>query len=33
MLNAGGNQPHNNLQPLLTLTFIIATQGIFPARN
>ncbi len=30
---AGGNQPHNNLQPYLTLTFIIALQGIYPSRN
>lgn len=30
---AGGNLPHNNLQPYLVLNFIIALQGIFPARN
>jgi microcystin-dependent protein len=30
---AGSNQPHNNLQPLLTLNFCIALRGIFPARN
>ncbi|USX27192.1 tail fiber protein [Oxalobacteraceae bacterium OTU3CINTB1] len=29
---AGGGQPHNNLQPYLEVNFIIATQGIFPAR-
>lgn len=29
---AGGNLPHNNMQPYLTLTFCIALQGIFPAR-
>jgi microcystin-dependent protein len=29
---AGGSQPHNNLQPYLTLNFIIALQGIFPPR-
>lgn len=29
---AGGSQPHNNLQPYLTLTFIIALQGIYPQR-
>jgi microcystin-dependent protein len=29
----GGNQPHNNLPPYLTLSFIIAMQGIFPARS
>jgi microcystin-dependent protein len=31
--NAGGNQAHVNLQPLLTLNFCIALQGIFPSRN
>lgn len=30
---AGSSQPHNNMQPYLTLNFIIALQGIFPARN
>ncbi|ABF41456.1 phage Tail Collar [Candidatus Koribacter versatilis Ellin345] len=30
---SGGTQPHNNLPPYLTLTFCIALQGIFPARN
>jgi microcystin-dependent protein len=30
---AGGSQPHNNLQPYLGLTFIIALQGVFPARS
>ena len=29
---AGGNQSHNNLQPFLTLSFIIALQGVFPQR-
>ncbi len=29
---AGGSQPHNNMPPYLTLTFIIALQGIFPPR-
>jgi microcystin-dependent protein len=28
----GGGQPHNNMQPYLTLNFCIALQGIFPAR-
>ena len=28
----GGSQPHNNMQPYLTLNFIIALQGIFPSR-
>ena len=30
---AGSGQAHNNMQPFLTLNFIIALQGIFPARN
>ena len=25
--------PHNNMQPFLTLTYIIALEGIFPARG
>jgi len=29
---AGGEQPHNNLMPYLTVTFIIATQGVYPSR-
>ena len=29
---AGGGQPHNNMPPFLTLTFVIALQGIFPPR-
>jgi microcystin-dependent protein len=30
---AGGDQPHNNLQPYLTLNFCIALQGVFPPRS
>ena len=30
---AGGGQPHNNRSPYLVLNFVIALQGIFPARN
>jgi microcystin-dependent protein len=29
----GGGQPHENMQPYLTLGFCIALQGIFPSRN
>ena len=29
----GGSQPHNNMQPYLTLNFCIAMQGIFPPRG
>ena len=31
--NAGGSQPHNNMQPYLAMHFCIATQGIYPSRN
>jgi microcystin-dependent protein len=30
---AGGDQPHNNLQPYLTLNYNIALQGVFPPRT
>jgi len=29
----GGNQRHNNMQPYLTLSFIIALVGLFPSRS
>ena len=29
----GGNQPVDNMQPYLVLTYAIALQGIFPSRN
>lgn len=29
----GQSQPHNNMQPFLSLYFIIALQGIFPQRG
>jgi microcystin-dependent protein len=29
---AGGDQPHNNMQPYLTCYFNIALQGVFPPR-
>ncbi len=29
---AGGDQPHNNMQPYLTFYFNIALQGVFPPR-
>lgn len=29
---AGGSLPHNNMMPFLTVLFIIALQGVFPAR-
>lgn len=30
---AGGDQPHNNMQPYLTVYFCIAMQGVFPPRT
>ncbi len=33
MLNAGGGQPHENRQPYLVMSWIIATRGIYPPRN
>ena len=29
----GGSQPHNNMQPYLTLNYCIALQGIYPSRS
>jgi microcystin-dependent protein len=31
--NAGGSQPHENMQPYLVLSFCIALQGAFPTQN
>jgi microcystin-dependent protein len=31
--SVGGSQPHLNTEPFLTLTFVIALQGIFPSAN
>jgi microcystin-dependent protein len=33
ILPTGGDQPHNNMQPYLTLNFCIALQGVFPPRS
>src|SRR5690606_37197925 len=30
---AGGDEPHNNMQPYLTFYFCIALQGVFPPRS
>ncbi len=30
---AGGDSPHNNMQPFLTFNFNIALQGVFPPRG
>jgi microcystin-dependent protein len=29
----GGNQPHNNMMPYVGLNWVIALQGVFPARS
>jgi len=33
IVNEGGGQAHNNMQPYLALNFCIALQGTFPSRN
>ena len=33
MSTTGGGQAHTNLQPFLTLNFIIALQGLYPSRS
>jgi microcystin-dependent protein len=32
LVPTGGDQPHNNMQPYLTLNFCIALQGVYPPR-
>jgi microcystin-dependent protein len=31
--SAGGNLAHQNMQPYITINYIIALQGIYPSRN
>lgn len=31
--SAGGNQPHNNMQPYLVLNYCISLYGIYPSRS
>lgn len=31
--DTGGGQPHSNVQPFLSLNFIIALQGLYPSRS
>jgi microcystin-dependent protein len=31
--NTGGSQAHNNMQPFLTMNFIIALVGLYPSRS
>ena len=33
ILSTGGNQPHDNMMPVLAINYIIALEGIFPSRN
>ncbi|MDJ0348631.1 hypothetical protein [Cryobacterium sp. PH29-G1] len=33
MSTTGGGQPHNNLPPYTVVKFIIALQGVYPARD
>jgi microcystin-dependent protein len=33
MTSQGSNQPHENMQPFLAVTCIIALQGIYPTQN
>ncbi len=33
MATTGGGQTHANMQPFLTLNFIIALQGVYPSRS
>lgn len=33
VLNNGGGQPFNNIQPVEVINYIIALQGVFPSRN
>jgi microcystin-dependent protein len=33
LTSSGSSNPHNNMQPYLTLNFCIAMQGVFPPRG
>lgn len=33
VVNVGGGQSHDNMQPYLAVNFCIALQGLFPSRN
>ncbi len=33
LTQAGGSQPHQNMQPFLVINWCIAMEGIFPSRN
>jgi microcystin-dependent protein len=33
LVNEGGGQAHNNMQPYLVISYLIAMQGTYPSRN
>lgn len=33
VVNDGGGQPHNNMQPYLVISYLIALNGTYPSRN
>lgn len=33
LINTGGGQAHNNMQPFLAMNFIIALVGLYPSRS
>ena len=33
IVDIGGGQAHNNMQPYLVISYLIAMQGVFPSRN
>ena len=33
LLSTGGSSTHNNMQPFLTINFIIALAGLYPSRS
>jgi microcystin-dependent protein len=33
LASVGGSQTHNNMQPFLSVYFVIALRGLFPSRN
>lgn len=33
LVNEGGGDAHNNMQPYLTISYLIALQGSYPSRN
>ncbi|MGJ4928684.1 phage tail protein [Bradyrhizobium sp. HKCCYLS2038] len=33
IVDTGGGQPHNNMQPYLVINYLIALNGVYPSRN